>query len=91
MSNRNFDSSTIINIRKAQNAANFYNRQIQVLSDISGTPAQVQIQPANPQTANLDATTIDTIHAGQQAYYFKNYPVTTTIVPENYNPDTNHT
>ena len=86
MSNRNFDGSSIIKILKAQNAANFYNRQIQVLSDISGTPAQVEIQPANPQTTNFDAEIISTIQAGQQAYYFKNYPIVTSIDPINYVP-----
>lgn len=91
MSNRNYDSSSIIKILKAQNAANFYNRQIQVLSDISGTPAQVEIQPANPQTVNYDADTIATIQAGQQAYYFKNYPTVTSIDPINYVPTTTTT
>jgi len=88
MSNRNFDSSTIIKILKAQNAANFYNRQNQVVAGITTVPAQVEIQPANPQTINYDADTIATIQAGQQAYYFKNYPIVTTIDPINYVPTT---
>jgi surface protein len=86
MSNRNFDSSTIIKILKAQNAANFYNRQNQVVAGITTVPAQVEIQPANPQTENFDADTIPNIRAGQQAYYFKNYPIVTTIDPINYVP-----
>ena len=83
MSNRNFDSSTIIKILKAQNAANFYNRQNQIVAGITTVPAQVEIQPSNPQTVNYDADTITTIQAGQQAYYFKNYPIVTSIDPIN--------
>jgi hypothetical protein len=81
MSNRNFDGSSIIKILKAQNAANFYNRQLQVVANINTVPAQVEIQPANPQTVNYDADTIATIQAGQQAYYFRNYPIVTSIDP----------
>jgi hypothetical protein len=88
MSNRNFDSSTIIKILKAQNAANFNNRQQQIISTISTIPAQVQVQPANPQTANSDADTIPNIQAGQQAYYFKGVPVVTVLSPQNYTPVT---
>ena len=91
MSNRNFDSSTIIKILKAQNAANFYNRQNQIVAGITTVPAQVEIQPANPQTVNYDADTIATIQAGQQAYYFKNYPTVTSIDPINYVPTTTTT
>jgi surface protein len=86
MSNRNFDGSSIIKILKAQNAANFYNRQNQIVAGINTVPAQVEIQPANPQTENFDAETIATIRAGQQAYYFKNYPIVTSIDPINYVP-----
>jgi hypothetical protein len=91
MSNRNFDGSTIIKILKAQNTANFYNRQNQIVAGINTVPAQVEIQPANPQTENFDAEIISTIRAGQQAYYFKNFPIVTSIDPINYVPMINNT
>ena len=87
MANRNFDFSAIVKILKAQNAANFYNRQQQIVNTVSTTPAQVEIQPANPQTANYDADTVPTIRAGQQAYYFKNNPTTTILSPQSYLPN----
>jgi hypothetical protein len=86
MANRNFDFSAIVKILKAQNAANFYNRQQQIVNTVRTTPAQIEIQPANPQTANYDADTVPTIRAGQQAYYFKNNPTTTILSPQNYVP-----
>jgi hypothetical protein len=86
MSNRNYDASTMIKIFTAQNAANFNNRQQQIVNTIRTVPAQVQIQPANPQTANTQADTIPIIQAGQQAYYFKGLPITTVLSPENYIP-----
>ena len=84
MSNRNFDFSSIVKILNAQNAANFYNRQQKIVSKINTTPAQLEIQPANPQTANLNADTVPILRAGQQAYYFKNMPVTTVISPQTF-------
>jgi len=84
MSNRNFDFSSIVKILNAQNTANFYNRQQTLVSKISGIPAQIQVQPANPQTANLNADTIPVIRAGQQAYYFKNNPNTTVLSPQQF-------
>lgn len=84
MSNRNYDSSSVIKILKSQNTANFYNRQITIASNISTIPAQRQIQPANPLTANYDADLIGTIHAGQQAYYLKGLPIVTVLSPQIY-------
>jgi len=84
MSNRNFDFSSIVKILNAQNTANFYNRQQTLVSKISGIPAQIQVQPANPQTANFNADTVPTIRAGQQAYYFKNNPNTTVLSPQQF-------
>ena len=86
MSNRNFDFSAIVNILNSQNAGNFYNRQQRLVNTISTVPAQIQVQPANPQTANSDADTVPTIRAGQQAYYFKNGTTTTILSPQNYLP-----
>jgi hypothetical protein len=86
MSNRNFDFSAIVNILNSQNAGNFYNRQQRLVNTISTIPAQIQVQPANPQTANSDADTVPTIRAGQQAYYFKNGTTTTIMSPQNYLP-----
>jgi hypothetical protein len=86
MANRNFDFSAIVNILKSQNAGNFYNRQQRLVNTISTVPAQIQVQPANPQTANSDADTVPTIRAGQQAYYFKNGTTTTIMSPQNYLP-----
>ena len=86
MSNRNFDFSAIVNILNSQNAGNFYNRQQRLVNTISTVPAQIQVQPANPQTANSDADTVPTIRAGQQAYYFKNGTTTTIMSPQNYLP-----
>jgi len=84
MSNRNFDFSSIVKILNAQNTANFYNRQQTLVSKISGIPAQIQVQSSNPQTANLNADTVPTIRAGQQAYYFKNNPNTTVLSPQQF-------
>jgi len=86
MANRNFDFSAIVNILKSQNAGNFYNRQQRLINTISTVPAQIQVQSANPQTANSDADTVPTIRAGQQAYYFKNGTTTTIMSPQNYLP-----
>jgi hypothetical protein len=82
MSNRNFDFSAIVNILNSQNVGNFYNRQQQLVNTINTRPAQIQVQPANPQTANSDADTVPTIRAGQQAYYFKNGTTTTVLSPQ---------
>jgi hypothetical protein len=84
MSNRNFDFSSIVKILNAQNTANFYNRQQSLVGKIRGIPAQVQVQPANPQTTNLNADTIPVVRAGQQAYYFKNNPTTTVLSPQQF-------
>ena len=84
MANRNYDFSSIVKILNAQNTANFYNRQQTLVNKISGIPAQVEIQPSNPQTANLNADTIPVVRAGQQAYYFKNYPITTVLSPQTF-------
>jgi hypothetical protein len=84
MANRNYDFSSIVKILNAQNTANFYNRQQTLVNKISGIPAQVEIQPSNPQTGNLNADTVPTIRAGQQAYYFKNNPNTTVLSPQQF-------
>jgi len=84
MSTRNYDSSALINIIKAQSSGSYYNRQVQTVSKVTTVPAQVKLQSTNPQTENYDADTITTIQAGQQAYYFKGQPTTTLIVPLTY-------
>jgi hypothetical protein len=84
MSNRNYDSSALITIMRAQSSANYYNRQTTVVQKVSTTPAQVEIQSNNPQTVNYDVDATTNIRAGQQAYYFKNSPVTTVIAPVKY-------
>jgi Concanavalin A-like lectin/glucanases superfamily/Fibronectin type III domain len=84
MSNRNYDSSTIIKIMKAQNAANYYNRQQTVVQEQTAVPYNTELQQFNPQTGNFDADTIPNIQAGQQAYYFKNYPIVTSIDPQQF-------
>ena len=81
MSTRNFDSSALINIIKAQSSGSYYNRQTQVVKGVTTVPAQVAVQTVNPQTENYDGNTITTIQAGQQAYYFKGQPITTLVVP----------
>jgi hypothetical protein len=84
MSNRNYDSSTIIKIMKAQNAANYYNRQQTVVQGQTETPYTTELIAVNPQTGNFDADIIPNIQAGQQAYYFKNYPIVTSIDPQQF-------
>ena len=84
MSNRNFDSSALINIMKAQSSGSYYNRQTQAVQNVTTVPAQVAIQTVNPQTENYDSNTIATIQAGQQGYYFKGQPITTLLVPLTY-------
>lgn len=84
MSNRNYDSSALITIMRAQSSGNYYNRQTTVVQKISTTPAQVGIQTNNPQTVNYDVDTTTNIRAGQQAYYFKNSPTTTVLAPQTY-------
>lgn len=84
MSNRNFDSSVIANILKAQNAANYYSRQQTVVQAQKQFPYSTELQQFNPQTGNYDADIVATIQAGQQAYYFKGFPDTTVIVPQVY-------
>ena len=84
MSNRNYDSSALITIMRAQSSGNYYNRQTTVVQKVSATPAQVGIQTNNPQTVNYDVDATTNIRAGQQAYYFKNSPLTTVIAPVKY-------
>jgi hypothetical protein len=84
MSNRNYDSSALITIMRAQSSANYYNRQTTVVQKVSTTPAQVEIQSNNPQTVNYDVDATTNIRAGQQVYYFKNSPLTTVIAPVKY-------
>ena len=83
MSNRNFDFSSIVNILKAQNAGNSYNRQQTAVQGQTRVPYTTELAAVNPQTGNFDADTTDNIRAGQQAYYLKGVPVTTVIVPTN--------
>jgi hypothetical protein len=83
MSNRNFDFSAIVKILNAQNTANYYNRQQTVVNaQKSATPYTAELAAGNPQTANFDADTIETIRAGQQAYYLKGNPITTVLAPQ---------
>jgi hypothetical protein len=84
MSNRNYDSSALITIMRAQSSGNYYNRQTTVVQKVATTPAQVEIQSNNPQTVNYDVDATTNIRAGQQAYYFKSSPVTTVIAPVKY-------
>ena len=84
MSNRNYDSSALITIMRAQSSGNYYNRQTTVVQKIRTTPAQVEIQTTNPQTVNYNVDATTNIRAGQQAYYFKSSPVTTVLAPQTY-------
>ena len=84
MSNRNYDSSSVIKILKAQNAANYYNRQQAVVQGQMEIPYDIELIAVNPQTGNFDADSIPNIRAGQQAYYFKNYPIVTSLDPQQY-------
>jgi hypothetical protein len=84
MSNRNYDSSSVIKILKAQNTANYYNRQQAVVQGQMEIPYTTELIAVNPQTGNFDADSIPNIRAGQQAYYFKNYPIVTSLDPQQY-------
>lgn len=86
MYTRNYSASAITNIKKAQTAANFYSRATQVVLDASSVAVQQLSQTASPQTGNNDADTINTIQAGQQAYYFTGNLITTVIGPGQYRP-----
>jgi hypothetical protein len=84
MSTRNYNFSAIVNIMRAQNAANNYNRQQTIAKKQSQFPYNTELDLFNPQTGNFDADTIINIQAGQQVYYFKGDPITTVIVPEQF-------
>ena len=84
MSNRNFDFSAVARILKAQNVANYYNRQQTVIQGQTGLPYTTELLAVNPQSGNFDADTIATVHAGQPAYYFKGVPITTVLVPQTF-------
>ena len=86
MSNRNFDFSAVASIRKAQNAANYYNRQQAVNQGQTGIPYTGELLAVNPQSGNYDADTISTIRSGQQAYYLKGFPDTTVLSPQVFIP-----
>jgi hypothetical protein len=75
MSNRNFDASTIIKLRMAQNAANNHNR-FQTLANSSIN----QLAP-NPQAQQYDANIVNQYNAGSQTYYFQGFPTMTYISP----------
>jgi hypothetical protein len=84
MSNRNFDFSAVARILKAQNTANYYNRQQTVIQGQTGLPYTTELLAVNPQSGNFDADSITSLHAGQQAYYFKGVPITTVLAPQTF-------
>jgi hypothetical protein len=82
MSNRNYGGSSIISILKAQNAANYYNRQQAVVNNLKNGPLKPgQAQLVNPYTGNFNADSITNLVAGQQKYYLKDTQGTTVISP----------
>ena len=58
MSNRNFDFSAVARILKAQNVANYYNRQQTVIQGQTGIPYTTELLAVNPQSGNFDADSI---------------------------------
>ena len=87
MSNRNYGGSSIISILKAQNAANYYNRQQSFVNTIKSGPLKPgQAQLVNPYTGNYDADTITNLVAGQQRYYLKDTQGLTVLSPNCCNP-----
>lgn len=89
MSNRNYGGSVITSILKAQNAANYYNRQQAVVqSQRTGPLKPGQAQLVNSYTGNFDADTITNLNAGQQKYYLKDNLAATVLSPACYVPNT---
>ena len=87
MSNRNYGGSVITSILKAQNAANYYNRQQAVVQSQTNGPVKPrQVQLVNNYTGNYDADTITNLNAGQQKYYLKDNLAATVLSPACYLP-----
>uniref|UniRef100_A0A6C0DFL6 BspA family leucine-rich repeat surface protein n=1 Tax=viral metagenome TaxID=1070528 RepID=A0A6C0DFL6_9ZZZZ len=86
MSTRNWDSSLLTSIKKAQNDADYYNRYQALLSSPPPTTTSIGGLIANPQSGSLSSNTITSIHFGQMPQFFRNEGDTTVLINQQFLP-----
>ena len=86
MSTRNWDSSLLTSIKKAQNDADYYNRYQALLISPPPTTRSIGGLIANPQSGSLSSNTVTSIHFGQMPQFFRNEGNTTVLQSQQFLP-----